>query len=356
MYTSYDRIKAALEHRTLDRIPMTESIWPDTIKRWHKEGLPEDKDVMDFLGLDVICGIHPFDDGLSDAFPYIVYEETEEYKVDRNCYGVKVKYWKNRYATHIELDHAVKDRNDWERVKWALYPSGERITKDIVETSRKAREKGHFITLNCCEPYWFSFKMLGMENLCVQLKIDPEFIEDICTRYMEFLREMLIMTVNKGLEWDAIWFFSDMAYKNGPMFSPSDYRRFFLPHHKEISQFCKKQGKFLLLHSDGNMRELIPSVIEAGFDAIQPLEARAGNDVRIYKEQFGKKICLFGNISADILATGNRQAIEEEIRSKVLIAKEGGGYIYHSDHTIPSTVSLESYLFAVECAKRYGGY
>ncbi|MCM8820469.1 MAG: hypothetical protein NC932_00755 [Candidatus Omnitrophica bacterium] len=356
MYTSYDRIKAALEHRTLDRIPMTESFWPETIQRWKKEGLPEDMDVYEFLGLDFICGIHPFDDGLSDAFPYTVYEETDEYKVDRNPYGVKVKYWKNSYTTHVELDHAVKDRNDWEKVKWALNPSEERIPKDIVEISKKAREKGHFITLNCSEPYWFSFVLLGMENFCVQLKIDTEFIEDICQRYMEFMEKMLKMVINKGVEWDGIWFFSDMAYKNGPMFSPSDYRRFFLPCHREISQFCKREGKFLLLHSDGNMRELLPYIIDAGFDAIQPLEARAGNDVRVYKNQFGNQICLFGNISADIIATGNHTAIEEEIKTKVLTAKQNGGYIYHSDHTIPYTVSLESYIFAVECAKKYGIY
>ncbi len=356
MHNSCDRIKAALEHRTLDRIPMTESFWPETIKRWQKEGLPADANIADFFGLDTICSIGPFDCGLSSAFPYIVYEETDEYKVDRNSYGVKVKYWKNRYATHVELDHAVKDRNDWEKVKHALDAAESRLTEGIAEKSLQARQKGYFITLNFLEPFWFSFVMLGIENLCIQMKLDPDFIEDICRTYMEFSIEMLQKTLSTGLEWDAIWFFSDMAYKNGPMFSPEDYRRFFLPCHQQIRDICKSRGKFLLLHTDGNIERLIPSLIDAGFDALQPLEARAGNDVRIYKPKFGNRVCLFGNISADILAAGNRHAIEEEIRTKLDVAKKGGGYIYHSDHTIPSTVSLDDYLFAMECAKKYGTY
>ncbi len=351
MYTSRERITAALEHRTLDRIPITEDFWPETINRWHKEGLHENVDVFDFLGIDRIAVIHPFQEGLSSAFPYEIYEETDEYRVDRNAYGVKVKYWKNRYATHVELEHSVKENKDWEKVKHVLLPSVELLRKESIETAAGSRQKGDFLALNVIEPFWFSFKMLGMENLCVQMKTDPDFIENICKTHMSFLMDMLEKTISSGIEWDAVWFFSDMAYKNGPMFSPEDYRRFFLPCHKSVSDFCRSHGKFLLLHSDGNIKKLIPSLIDAGFDALQPLEARAGNDIRDYKREFGRKICLFGNISADIIATGNRTAIEEEIKTKVTEAKKDGGYIFHSDHTIPSTVSFKDYCFALECAK-----
>lgn len=129
-----------------------------------------------------------------------------------------------------------------------------------------------------------------------------------------------------------------------------------LPAMNWIFNYVHKDGGHVFFHSDGNVEKLIPGFIKSGFDAVQPLEARAGNDVRKYKNIFGQNICLFGNISADILAKGNREEIEEEVRSKVLKAKEGGGYIYHSDHSIPPTISLENFRFAIECAKKYGQF
>lgn len=355
--SSCERIKAALDFRQGDHIPITENcFWPDTLKRWRREGLPKDVDIYDYLRLDRIYHNGPFDCSLSKVFPHKIFEETEEYIIDQNPYGVKVKYWKNRYTTHLELDHAIQERKDWEKVKDVLDVSNERMKEGFVEEFKEARERGDFLTLGGLDAYWFSFVMLGMKNFMQQMALDPDFIHDICQTYTDFLVEMFEKTVNAGVEWDGIWFFSDMAYRNGPMFSPEYYQIFFQPHYQLVSNFCKKHGKYFLIHSDGNVEKLIPGFIESGFNAVQPLEARAGNDVRKYKNMFGEEICLFGNISADILAKGNKEEIEEEIRSKVLKAKEGGGYIYHSDHSIPPTISLENFCFAIECAKKYGQF
>jgi len=355
--TSCERIKTALNFRQGDRIPVTEHhFWPDTLKRWEKEGMPKDVDVYSYLGLDRIFHSHPFDCSLITIFPHKIFEETEEYIIDQNPYGVKVKSWKNRYATHTELDHAIQERKDWEKIKDALDVSEERMNEGFVEIFKEARRRGDFITLGAVDPYWFCFVMLGMENFMAQMPLDPDFIHDICRTYTDFLIRMFEKTIAAGVEWDGIWFFSDMAYRNGPMFSPEYYRIFFQPYFQRVSNFCKKHEKHFLIHSDGNVEKLILGFIESGFDAVQPLEARAGNDVRKYKSMFGRKICLFGNISADILARGNEEDIEEEVRSKVLKAKEGGGYIYNSDHSIPPTVSLKDFRFAIECAKKYGKF
>lgn len=93
----------------------------------------------------------------------------------------------------------------------------------------------------------------------------------------------------------------------------------------------------MLLHCDGDVRKFIALLIEAGFDAIQPLEARCGNDVRELKMIHGNDIVFFGNISADVIANGADDDVEEEVRTNVLAAKQGGGYIYHS---VPPTISF----------------
>jgi uroporphyrinogen-III decarboxylase len=113
---------------------------------------------------------------------------------------------------------------------------------------------------------------------------------------------------------------------------------------------------FLILHCDGYVGEFIPLLIEAGFDCIQPLEARAGNDVRDFKSAFDSNIVFFGNINADVLANGTKDDIEEEVVTKVETAKAGGGYIYHIDHSVPPTVSFENYCFARKLVKEHGTY
>ncbi|MBC8234158.1 hypothetical protein H8E77_31815, partial [bacterium] len=70
---------------------------------------------------------------------------------------------------------------------------------------------------------------------------------------------------------------------------------------------------------------------------------------------YGDKLVLFGNIDVRKLAK-TKEEIEEEISSKIPIAKEGGGYIYHSDHSVPDDISFSNYKFAIELVRKYGSY
>jgi uroporphyrinogen decarboxylase len=110
-----------------------------------------------------------------------------------------------------------------------------------------------------------------------------------------------------------------------------------------------------MLHSDGHVTPLIPSFLEAGFAGLHPLEAKAGLDVRELKAQYGGRLVLLGNVDARALA-GTRAEIEAEIAKKVAGAKDGGGYIYHSDHSVPNSVSFDNYSYAIELVKQYGSY
>ena len=73
------------------------------------------------------------------------------------------------------------------------------------------------------------------------------------------------------------------------------------------------------------------------------------------KREYGSKLVFMGNIDFDRIARGEREA-EEEIRLKVGRGKAGGGYIYHSDHSVPPTVSLERYKWVLDRVRHYGRY
>ena len=158
-----------------------------------------------------------------------------------------------------------------------------------------------------------------------------------------------------GVEYDGVFLPDDLAYRNGPLISPAMYRELVMPYHREACEHFARDGLTTILHSDGDVRPLIPSFLEAGFGALHPLEAKAGLDVRKLKPQYGDRLALYGNIDVRRLA-GSREEIEEEIRTKLAVAKEGGGYMYHSDHSVSADVSLDNYRFAVDLIRQHGRY
>jgi uroporphyrinogen decarboxylase len=111
-----------------------------------------------------------------------------------------------------------------------------------------------------------------------------------------------------------------------------------------------------ILHSCGRVKEIIPDLIEVGLDCLQPLEVKAGMDVRELKEKYGDKLSFMGGIDVRAMTDPDPDVIEKEIGSKFEVAKKGGGYIYHSDHSIPNNVSFEQYKRVMELVKKYGKY
>ncbi|MCS6829407.1 MAG: hypothetical protein NZ749_02070 [bacterium] len=352
---SRERVQTTLSRGIPDRVPMLDiAFWPETLKRWRQEGFPEDADPADYFGLDRIERFG-FDGSLQ--LPVELIEETERWRVYRNANGLVVKEWKDSYAPPARLECTVQSWEEWLKVKPRLRVTPDRIAAPMVENYCFWRERGWFVVVEPVEPMWFVLDhLMGFQNALPLIAEQPDLIADILNTYTDFLLGMCQLCVERGITFDGLWFFSDLCYKNGMLFSPRAYRELLMPCHRKVKAWCEAQGIPMLLHCDGDVRQFIPLLIEAGFDAIQPLEARAGNDVRELKTLYGTQIVFFGNISADVMAYGTDEQLEEEIRSKLTVAKEGGGYMYHSDHSIPPTVSFARYARVIALVQKYGVY
>jgi len=352
--TNRERFLNTLRGKPSDRIPMTEiCFWPDTIQRWEKEGLPEKTDPLDFLRMERIT-IAGFDCSLQIDKKMI--EETADWKIETDENGVTMKSWKTAYAPPQELDFKIKTESDWKQLKPRLVATWERFSRETIAAMEQAHTDGNLVTIRPEEPCWFALRTIGHKECLELMALEPAFIEDIIATKTDFILEMMALGLTHGLTYDALWFFSDLCYRGGMLFSPAIYRRMILPYHRKVKDFCTRNNLPLLIHCCGDVRQLIPLLMEAGFDCVQPLEARAGNDVRKLKPLHGNKMAFFGNINIDVLARGNQKEIEEEVVTKVEAAKAGGGYIFHSDHSVPPTVSFASYRLAVELARKHGVY
>jgi uroporphyrinogen decarboxylase len=160
----------------------------------------------------------------------------------------------------------------------------------------------------------------------------------------------------EGFKFDGLWVYNDMGYRNSSLFSPRMYREIIGPSDKKRNDWCHEHAMQTILHSCGCVKGLIPSLIEAGFDCLQPLEVKAGMDLKELKPKFGKQIAFFGGINVMLMEDPDDSKIEKEIAEKFAVAMPGGGYIFHSDHSIPVDVSFKKYCFVMDCVKRYGKY
>jgi uroporphyrinogen decarboxylase len=196
---------------------------------------------------------------------------------------------------------------------------------------------------------------IGMEGLLVAMLEQPDFVHELFAAHAQLVIDIYQHMRSLGMEFDGAFLADDLGYRTAPLISPRLYRELVLPHHKRLCERFARDGLKTILHSDGHVTPLIPYFLESGFAALHPLEVKAGLDAVELKAEYGKRLVLFGNIDARALS-GTRADIEAEIVRKVPAAKAGGGYIYHSDHSVPNTVSFENYAFAIELVRRYGAY
>jgi uroporphyrinogen decarboxylase len=147
-----------------------------------------------------------------------------------------------------------------------------------------------------------------------------------------------------------------MAFRTSTMCSPAMYRDIIWPDHKRLADWAHERGMKFIYHTDGQVNEVIDLYLEAGFDCLQPLESKAGMDVRNLCPAYGDRLACFGNIDVMVMATNDRARIEEEVSSKLAAGMAARNYAYHSDHSVPPTTSWETYCFIVDLLDRYGTY
>jgi uroporphyrinogen decarboxylase len=361
-----ERILAALDGKDCDRVPLTEiGIWPETIKRWEGEGFPRGVSPQDYFGLDKIEFLS-FDCSL--GFKEITIRETRETKVYTDNNGCTYRMLIDEPGASEFITSSVKSEDDWHALKTNLAAEISRFdnfSKDIVfggqlsedQPSRyeKCRAENLFTALVPTEPCWYYLRLLGEEEALVNVAANPDFAGLIIEEYNNFTIDMLKKIFSRGYRFDALWVFSDLCYKNGMLFSPRFFREKVLPQQIRLFDLARENGMKVIYHSDGNVNDILPLLIEAGIDCIQPLEVRAGNDVRHYIDTYADAISYIGNINMDLFTT-SKKAIEQEVSSKILSAKGSHRYLFHSDHSVPYTVSLENYSYGLKIANDVAWY
>jgi len=350
--TSRERVRAVLDGQVPDRVPFQDAYWLSTLQRWRGEGLPAGVDPAEHFG----CEIARLGGDYTLQLPLRRLEDNPRYRLYVDANGATRRdLAEGDDWTPQWLDFSIKGREDWQRLKERTEYHPSRIPAGILDLYRAERAKGRFICYSvhaCFHPTW---QKIGMENLLMWMLDDPELIGEMFAAHTRLILGLYDGLKALGIEFDGAFLADDLGYRSAPLISPQLYCELVQPCHRRMCAHFAKDGIRTILHSDGDVGPLIPHFLDAGFSALHPLEAKANLDVRQLKPRYGGRLALFGNIDVRQLAAGPEEAAEE-VRLKVEAAKPGGGYLFHSDHSVPSDVPLANYRAALAALERHGRY
>lgn len=206
------------------------------------------------------------------------------------------------------------------------------------------------------DSFEFSHYLLGgMGQLFRLYRRDPEAAHILAEKIAEYKARVMERAVKEGA--DVLLSGDDYADKTAPFMSPKLFRKFVYPYLKRVVDVAKRLNVPFIKHTDGNIWKIMDLLIEAGIDALHPLEPAAGMDISEVKAKYGDKIALIGNIDCTIvLPLGSPSDVEEVVKETLAKAAPGGGYILSSSNSIHPGVKPENFLAMVRTARKYGVY
>jgi uroporphyrinogen decarboxylase len=387
--TSRERVLTALNHRQPDRVPIDFSghrssgiaaiAYP---KLREFLGLPPrpirvydviqqlaivDEDVLDRFGVDTIELGRGFalDDKswipwtLPDGTPCFVPSWTQPER--DNCrWVIRSKtgrifahmpdgalYFEQTYFPFAEGDDLQAVSAALEECMWTAVasPPGPIDSQSLSEGAKRLRKKTDRAIIGLFGGNLFEIGQFLYRNdqFMMLLAGEPQHAH----RFLDKLVEVHLANLEQFLEAvgeyiDIILFGDDLGMQTGPMMSPQMYREFFKPRHKLLWNRAKQlAGVKVMLHCCGGVRELISDLIEAGLDAINPVQIScSGMDAGQLKAEFGKDITFWGGgcDTRDVLPNCTPQEIAENVKEQVRILSPGGGFVFHQVHNILANV------------------
>lgn len=344
-----------------------DQIWPEAEERWIQEGhlkkvgpdnQEHDVSFSEYFQSD-LRGIVNIDN-----IPFMGVEEildqTEEWKIVKNGAGAVFKYWKYKSGTPEHIDFHMNSFEVWKNV-YKPQLQGIQPERCDLEGTKKllgfCNQEGYFSVYSSLGIWELLRSSLGDVCMFESLLDDPEWIQDFNKTYTDFyIRHLRYIFEYCGIP-DGFYLYDDLAYNKGLFCSPELLRELFVPYYQKLTNFLHSHNIPVLFHSCGNAEAALPIIVESGFDALNPMEVKAGCDVVRFAENYGEKLAFVGGFDVRILENGDRAEIKKEVlRITDAMRHLKASYFFGTDHSVTPNVSFDDYQYAVNCFKEYSYY
>jgi uroporphyrinogen decarboxylase len=207
------------------------------------------------------------------------------------------------------------------------------------------------------EPFLTYKDLRGGEQAFIDLIENPEIVHYCLDRLYDLAYEgtRRIYEALPG-QVNISYVAEDMGSQDDLMYSPAQIREFFIPRMKRMIDLAHQAGVFVFHHSDGGVRRIIPDMIQAGIDVLNPIQWRCGGMEREgLKRDFGERLIFHGGVDNQrTLPFGTVDDVRAEVRDNLSILGAGGGYILAPCHNIQAVSPAENIVALYETGYHIG--
>ncbi len=239
------------------------------------------------------------------------------------------------------------DRHAWPSPDWYDY----RTIPEKIAACRAERDRAILVANgNIFESSWY---MRGFERMFMDLVLNPELVHAIFRRVTDYYKEYFrrILTAAHG-EVDLVFTADDLGGQRGLLMSVELWEQYLKPYHMELNALIHEYGARVIYHSDGSIMDIVPGLIDMGIDCLQALQFSAdAMDPVVLKKRYGSRLSFEGGISVQTtLAFGTARDVQTEVRERIRVLAQGGGYILGPSHAIQAGTPPENIVALFDTA------
>ncbi len=338
------------------RVGLMDSPWTEALTKWTTQGYPKGPDgkpvdPVDHFGYDM-CGGGGWFDIMPIRGHNEIIQETEEWKVVRNGAGADLKWWKNKSGTPEHINFRMTSREIWESDYRPYLLQLDRKRVNIEETRKTlARRRAENLWTSYGHLFMWENMRASMGDVCLyeSMLLDPGWIHDYGRVYTDFFKAHYKLLFDEAGLPDGVWMYEDMGYKNATFASPDLFGRLIFPYFREMIEFFHSYKLSVTLHSCGLVEPLLDMIVDVGFDGLNPMEVKAGNDPLRIAAKYKDKLAFYGGLDARVLESHDKALIQREVSALIEgMKKVGARFVFASDHSISSNVDYADYQHALE--------
>jgi len=243
--------------------------------------------------------------------------------------------------------------SDWESYEKYEWPNPENFDNKILDMATEEMPEGMGIVVHGnCGVFENVIALVGFDNLCMMLFDEPDLVQqifnDVGSRFVKYYDQA---AQHPGVI--AVMSNDDWGFNTATMLSPKDMRKYVIPWHKKIVETCHKHNKPTILHSCGQLDEVMDDIVNdikydakhSYQDAIRPVEEAY--------EKYKGQIAVLGGIDVDFMARSTPKEIEKRCRAMIERTTKDGGYALGTGNSVPDFIPHENY-FAMIDTVRFG--
>jgi len=337
--TGRERFLTALRREQPDAVPIWELIVNEpVIRALHQPGVS----YHDFCELEGLDGVTVFE---NQRFERI------DAQTVRDEWGI---VWRTREpGIPYRIDGPIHAPADLDRYH-GPDPDADHRLASLEEAVRRFKGERAIVFLGH-DAFEFSHYLYGMDNLLMAYVTEPELAHRLGRVVTDYKRRVFERAAELGA--DVLLTGDDYANRKAPIMSPDHFRQLCLPYLKEMVETAHRCGKPFIKHTDGNLWPILDDIVDAGIDALDPIEPIAGMDIGEVKARYGDRIAVCGNVDCgELLSRGSVEEVVEAVKETIAKASPGGGHILASSNSIHPAVRPQNYKAMAEAGRRFGRY